>query len=105
MADSIRVDLANLRDAATRHTEAADYLRGMPDSHDAIQASLDSLGPIFGELREAGRDLLDQRRVCYLGHADEHAGMAQRLHDAATNWEAHEQDRAAAFRALGEEGP
>ena len=49
MADMIRVDPANLREAASKHTEAAEYLRGVPAQHAAIQESLDSLGPIFGK--------------------------------------------------------
>jgi len=104
MADSIRVDPANLRDAAARHDELADYLRTMPASHEAVQQSLDSLGPIFAELREAGRDLLDERRACYLQQADDHAGVAENLQAAAARWEAHEDERAAQLRAIGDEG-
>ena len=52
MDNRIVIDPANLRDAARRHAETADYLRTVPSTHDAIQDSLDSLGPIFGELRE-----------------------------------------------------
>jgi Excreted virulence factor EspC, type VII ESX diderm len=104
MADSIRVDPANLRDAAARHNEAADYLRAVPAGHDAIQDSLDSLGPIFGDLREAARDLLEQRRSCYHQQADDHAGMADGLAAAADRWEAHEDERAADLRALGDGG-
>lgn len=105
MADSIRVNPANLRDAATRHNEAAEQLRAIPASHDAIQESLDSLGPIFGELREAARDLLEERRACYLRQADDHAGMAEGLTAAADRWDAHEDEQVAGFRALGDEGP
>lgn len=100
MSEIIRVNPANLRDAATRHTELAEYLRTLPASHDAIQESLDSLGPVFGELREAARDLLEQRRVCYQQQADDHAGMADSLTAAARYWEEHEEERAAAMRAL-----
>ena len=100
MSEIIRVDPANLRDAATRHTELAEYLRTLPASHDAIQESLESLGPVFGELREAARDLLEQRRVCYQQQADDHAGMADSLTAAARHWEEHEDERAAAMRAL-----
>ena len=100
MADIIRVDPANLRDASVRHAELAEYLRGLPASHDAIQESLDSLGPVFGELRNAARDLLEQRRLCYQQQADDHAGMADSLTTAARYWENHEEERAAAMRAL-----
>ncbi|MBI3217829.1 MAG: ESX-1 secretion-associated protein [Mycobacterium sp.] len=103
MADIIRVDLENLREAATRHGEVADQLRVVPDSHDAIQQSLDSLGPIFAELREAGRELLEQRRLCYQEQADEHSAMADSLRASATYWEEHEDERAAAMRALSDD--
>lgn len=105
MADMIRVDPANLRDAAAKHREAADYLRSVPATHDAIQESLDSLGPIFGELREAGRELLDQRRLCYQQQADEHAAMADNLAKSAERWEQHEEERAAGFRSVLDELP
>ena len=65
MADRIHVVPAHLREAAGHHQETSEYLRTLPSSHEAIQQSLDSLGPIFGELREAGRELLEQRRLCY----------------------------------------
>jgi len=52
MADRIHVVPANLREAAGHHQETSEYLRTLPSSHQAIQQSLDSLGPIFGELRE-----------------------------------------------------
>jgi hypothetical protein len=103
MADHIRVDLENLRDAATRHAEVSDALRAAHADHAAIQESLDSLGPIFGELREAGRDLLDERRRCYEKQAEEHSAMADSLSAAALHWENHEDERAAAMRALFDE--
>jgi len=105
MADIIRVDPANLRDAARRHLETADYLRAIPASHEAIQESLDSLGPIFGELREAGRELLEQRRICYQQQADDHASMAEGLRTSADYWEAHEEERAAVFRSIADGAP
>ncbi len=103
MDDRIVIDPANLRDAARRHAEAADYLRTVPGSHDAIQDSLDSLGPIFGELRDAARDLLEQRRLCYDGQADEHAEMADNLQRSATMWEEQEADSAQRMQALLDE--
>jgi hypothetical protein len=94
------VDPAELRDAAAKHVETAEYLRTVPAGHDAIQEALDSLGPIFGELREAGRELLEQRRVCYQQQADDHAAIADSLRQSAMYWEAHEQERATAFRSI-----
>jgi excreted virulence factor EspC (type VII ESX diderm) len=92
MADRIHVVPANLREAAGHHQETSEYLRTLPSSHQAIQQSLDSLGPIFGELREAGRELLEQRRQCYEQQADNHAEMAGNLTKSASMWEEHESE-------------
>ena len=100
MADRIHVVPANMREAADQHQEVSDYLRTVPSSHPAIQESLDSLGPIFSELREAGRELLEQRRQCYEQQADDHADMAQHLRTSATIWEQHEQEAADKFKRL-----
>jgi hypothetical protein len=100
MADFIRVDPANLREAAAHHGDAAEYLRTVPSSHDAIQESLDSLGPIFGELRDAARELLDQRRLCYEQQAQDHATMADNLKRSAEHWEQHEVDTATTMRGV-----
>src|SRR6201988_5566871 len=89
MADRIHVGPANLREAAGHHQETSEYLRTLPSSHQAIQQSLDSLGPIFGELREAGRELLEQRRICYEQQADSHATIAENLTKSANMWEEH----------------
>jgi hypothetical protein len=90
MADRIHVVPANLREAAGHHQETSEYLRTIPSSHQAIQQSLDSLGPIFGELREAGRELLERRRMCYEQQADSHAKIAENLTRSANMWEEHE---------------
>jgi Excreted virulence factor EspC, type VII ESX diderm len=94
MADRIHVVPGNLREAAGHHEETADYLRTVPSTHDAIQESLDSLGPIFSELREAARELLDQRRQCYEQQAVDHANMAKSLKTSADLWEQHETEAA-----------
>ncbi|WP_156686270.1 ESX-1 secretion-associated protein [Mycobacterium sp. Marseille-P9652] len=104
MADSIQVVPAHLREAAARHRETSDYLRTVPSSHDAIQESLDSLGPIFSELRDAGRELLEVRRQCYEQQADDHADMAENLTLSAAMWERHEQDAARQFRGIVDGG-
>jgi len=90
MADRIYVVPDNLRQAAGHHQETSEYLRTLPASHQAIQDSLDSLGPIFGELREAGRELLEQRRMCYEQQADSHAKMAENLTKSASMFEEQE---------------
>ncbi|MDP7723090.1 ESX-1 secretion-associated protein [Mycobacterium sp. TY814] len=94
MADRIHVVPAHLRDAAAHHQQTAEQLRALPGSHAAIQESLDSLGPIFSELREAGRELLERRRQCYEQQANDHADIAQNLHTSAAMWEQHEQEAA-----------
>jgi Excreted virulence factor EspC, type VII ESX diderm len=90
MADRIYVVPDNLRQAAGHHQETSEYLRTLPASHQAIQDSLDSLGPIFGELREAGRELLEQRRMCYEQQADSHEKMAENLTKSASMFEEQE---------------
>jgi hypothetical protein len=94
MADRIHVVPAQLREAAVRHDETSAYLRTVPSSHPAIQDSLDSLGPIFGELREAGRELLELRRQCYEQQADNHAEMAHNLRMSAAMWDQHDEQAA-----------
>ena len=103
MADRIHVVPANLREAAGHHREVSEYLATVPSSHPAIQESLDSLGPIFAGLREAGRDLLEQRRQCYQQQAAAHAELAANLNTSATWWEQHEQDAAEALRNVADE--
>lgn len=103
MAEQIRVVPANLRQAAEHHQQTAEYLATIPSSHSEIQASLDSLGPIYSGLREAGRRLLDERSRCYAEQANEHAEMAHHLTAAAALWEQHEQDAAAEFRGLSDD--
>ncbi|OBH99470.1 ESX-1 secretion-associated protein [Mycobacterium sp. E2733] len=104
MADPIHVVPAHLRQAAARHQETSDYLRTVPSSHAAIQESLDSLGPIFGELRDAGRELLELRRQCYEQQAADHADLADKLSASAAMWEQHEQDAARDFRGIADRG-
>lgn len=104
MADSIRVVPAHLRQAAAHHQETSDYLRTVPASHAAIQESLDSLGPVFSELRDAGRELLELRRQCYEQQAADHADLADKLAVSATMWEQHEQDAARDFGGIVDRG-
>ncbi len=100
MVERIHVEPDTLREVADQHQQASEYLRTVPSSHAAIQESLDSLGPIFSELREAGRELLEHRRLCYEQQADDHAGLADHLRTSASVWEQNEQDAAAKFRSL-----
>ncbi len=105
MAEQIHVLVDRLREAAGQHREAAEYLATIPASHPEIQASLDSLGPIYSDLAEAGRHLLEQRRRCYADQAADHADIADNLTTAAALWEQHEQEAAGEFRSLGDDNP
>lgn len=104
MAAEIHIVPADLRQAADEHQQMAECLRSVPASHPAIQESLDSLGPIFGELRDAGRELLALRRQCYEQQADDHAEMADNLRVSATMWEHHEKDAAARLGSIVDGG-
>ena len=68
-------------------------------------ASLESLGPVFADLRDAGRRLLDQRKACYEQQAAAHADLADKLSHAADVWEHHDSDAAAQLRAIPEGSP
>ena len=104
MADRIHVVPAHLREAAGHHQETSEYLRTLPSSHEAMQHSLDSLGPIFGELREAGRELLEQRRLCYKQQADNHSDIADNLTKSAGMWEQHEAEAAEKLERISDDG-
>lgn len=99
MAELINVDPAELRRAAETHRRTAEQLSDVPSVHGQIMASLESLGPVFAELRDAGRELLEQRRTCYLQQAAAHADLADTLLQAANAWEHHE--AVAALRMKG----
>ncbi|MGV0635930.1 ESX-1 secretion-associated protein [Mycolicibacillus trivialis] len=100
MADNIHVVPAELRAVADHHRRTAETLAEAPAAHPAIQASLDSLGPIFADLAEAGRELLEQRRRCYQRQAGAHADLADNLDAVAGLWLQHEHDAARRFDAL-----
>jgi hypothetical protein len=103
MAERIHVVTDNLRQAAGHHQETSEYLRTLPSSHQAIQESLDSLGPIFGDLREAGRELLEQRRQCYQQQADSHAELADNLTKSASMWEEQEAQAVQRLKRVADE--
>jgi hypothetical protein len=98
MAEHLNVVPTQLRQAAAEHRDTADYLAAVPARQSDILATLESLGPIFAEFRDAGRELLDQRRVCYEQQAVAHADLASRLTRAADFWEQHDENSA---RQLG----
>lgn len=100
MPENVHVDQGILADAARNHRQTSDYLTTVPDSHEAIRATLSSLGPIYGDFRRAADALLDARKNCYDDQASEHLAMSDNLHLAVTTWNQHEQDAAKAFRDL-----
>lgn len=100
MAEHLEVVPDELRQAARRHRVTAEQLRAAPADNTAIMASLESLGPVFAELRDAGRELLDQRRACYERQAAAHDDLAATLDRAADVWEQHDDDAAARLRAV-----
>lgn len=104
MAERLNVVPDELRLAAEEHRHTAAHLASLPSNHAEIMASLESLGPIFAEFREAGHELLDQRRICYQEQAAAHADLADRLLGAATRWEQHEADAAGRLRDVAEGG-
>ena len=105
MAERIQVVPDELRRAARQHRETADRLSAVPGDHADIMASLDSLGPIFSELRDAGRELLDQRRACYQQQAAAHADLADNLNAAADRWEQQDAEAAGELRGVVDGGP
>src|SRR4051812_3649438 len=105
MAERIHVVPDELRRAAREHQDTAEQLSTVPSRHADILASLDSLGPIFGELREAGRELLDQRRACYEQQAAAHADLATKLPPSADVWEPQDGAAAAELGRIAQDGP
>ncbi len=104
MAERIHVVPDELRRAARDHQDTAEQLSTVPVGHADILASLDSLGPIFGELRDAGRELLDQRRACYEQQAAAHAELATNLRHAADVWEHQDSAAAAELGRISQDG-
>ncbi|GAT07599.1 ESX-1 secretion-associated protein [Mycolicibacterium novocastrense] len=100
MADGIRIEQENLRQAAAQHQGASDYLATVPSSHPDIQGFLGSLGPIFGGFRAAGMQVLDRRRQDYERQARHHLRVADGLHEAANRWDTHESDSAQQMRGV-----
>lgn len=104
MAEHLNVAPGELRAAAREHRQTADHLATVPAGNAEVQSTLDSLGPIFAEFRDAGTDLLEQRRACYLQQAAAHADMADRLSQAAAAWEQQDADAAQQLRAVAGDG-
>ena len=105
MAERIRVVPDELREAARHHRATAEALSTVPNGHADLIAGLQSLGPIFGELLDAGRDLLDQRAACYEQQAAAHADLADNLTTAANLWEQQDAGAAGELRVVVDGGP
>lgn len=103
MTEHLDVAPEELRQAARLHRVTAEQLRAAPADNAGIMASLESLGPVFAELRDAGSELLDQRRVCYQQQAAAHEDLADRLDHAALAWEQHDTDAAMRLRTVTED--
>ena len=99
MAERINVVPEDLRQAARAHREMADHLTTAPADNAAVMSTLGSLGPVFADLREAGAELLEQRRICYEQQAAAHAALAEQLSFAADIWCQHDAEAARALRA------
>ena len=104
MTERINMSLEELRQVACAHRDTAAGLRTAGSDDAAIMATLESLGPVFADLRDAGRDLLMQRRACYEQQALAHADLADQLSRAADVWGHHEADAAGDLRAVVEGG-
>lgn len=105
MADRLTVVPADLRRAADDHRATAERLAAAATGDADIMATLESLGPVFGDLRDAGRVLLGEREACYRQQADAHRELADRLAEAAEVWQQHDADAAAQFRGLSGDRP
>jgi hypothetical protein len=104
MAERVNVSPEELRRVARAHRVTAENLR-TAGSHDAaVMATLESLGPVFADLRDAGRDLLVQRRACYEQQALAHTDLADQLIHAADVWGQHDAGAADDLRAAVEGG-
>lgn len=105
MAERIHVVPDELRRAARHHQETAEQLSQAPASHADILASLESLGPIFADLRDASRELLDHRRTCYEQQSQAHAELADNLRYAADTWELQDSAGAAELNRIVDGSP
>lgn len=105
MAENIHVVPAELRRVAGRHREVAEYLQTLPAAHAAVRESLESLGPIFAGVAAAGRDLLEQRRICYQEQSGTHADLADGLDAVAELWTRHEREAARRLAGLLDDTP
>lgn len=102
MSEDIRIDREVIQRAADGHTAAADYLRAVPESNEGIMASLESLGPVYAQLREEARGKLAERKSSYHDQASSHENAAAGLTTVNTMWDNHEQDAQGRFRNLTE---
>jgi len=104
VAERLNVSPEELREAARAHREAADDLRTAGSHGAAVMATLESLGPVFADLRDAGRALLVQRRACFEQQALAHVELADQLSHAADVWGQHAVDAARDLRVVVEGG-
>ncbi|MBS9533738.1 ESX-1 secretion-associated protein [Mycobacterium sp. M1] len=100
MPERIHIDPGALARAAGQHAQTSDHLAAVPAAHPQIEASLRSLGPVYGDLLAAAGPLLEARRRCYQEQAAAHSELADNLYLTVATWDDHEQDVTAAHRRL-----
>lgn len=98
---SVKVDGDVLSVASQKHRYAADYFQAHSTrTSPPIEQFLGSLGPIFGDFRAAGLEVLDRRRADYETQASGHADMSSGLTQVTTAWQGHEQQAAQQLRGV-----
>lgn len=102
MTELIQLTTRELRaNAAAQHT-IAEELAAESGAHVELTSMLDALGPVFADLRDAGRMLLDQRASCYQQLAAIHGDLSDKLTHAAQEWEGADGDAASRLRTFHE---
>ncbi len=103
MTQSLSAAPGELRRLAHSYRENAERLSAASADHAPLIEMLHSLGPVFAEVADAGRNLLEQRGVCYREQAAAHADVAEGLWQAAAAWEQHDTDSAIRLRITAQE--
>lgn len=100
---SVKVDGDALHAAGQNHQYAADYFQAHNErTGPPIEQFLGSLGPVFGDFRAAGLEVLDHRRADYEAQASGHADMTSGLTTVMTTWQGHEQQAAQQMRGVAD---
>lgn len=100
MAEHIDVVADDFRERARVHRDIAERLSAGPSAHGAVIAAVDALGPVFGDVRAAARELLEQRREYCRRQAEAHSDLADTLCHAADAWELNDAGASRRIRAV-----